>query len=99
MTSSIPDSSPRFTLSETVSKLLFKHSHLDLTDEVELVDQMIRACGGYADVYCGWYGKIGKFVAVKQLRVHIQREEQLSKVSIVTIVSEWLSPFSPWMNL
>jgi hypothetical protein len=54
MTSSVPGSSPRFTLSEAVSELLRQHSGLNLTDEVELVDQMIRGCGGYAgEVRCG----------------------------------------------
>jgi hypothetical protein len=68
-------------LSESLKDLLSKYSHLDLTNEVVLVDEVIRGCGGYSDVYFGRLSKTGKYVAVKQLRVHIQREEQLSKAS------------------
>jgi hypothetical protein len=78
-----PGPSHRFTLSQATSELLSRHSHLNLTDEVELVDSVIRGHGGFSDVYCGRFIRTGKYVAIKQLRVHIQKEQQLSKASIV----------------
>ena len=72
---------PLLILSENANKILSKHSHLDLTEDVELVDPVIRGCGGYSDVYLGRFIKNGTFVAIKRLQVHIQKERKLSKVS------------------
>jgi hypothetical protein len=68
-----------FELTETANKVLSQHSHLDLTEKIELVDQVIRGHGGYSDVYYGRFVTGGTYVAVKRLRVHIQKERQLSK--------------------
>jgi serine/threonine protein kinase len=66
-------------LTDAASELLSEHSHLDLTERVQLVDESIRGHGGCADVYCGRLMDSGKYVAVKRLRVHFQKEQQLSK--------------------
>jgi hypothetical protein len=68
------------TLSEKASHILSQHSHLDLTDVIEYVDDDIRRCGGFSDVYYGRHITCNKYVAIKRLRVHIQREIKLSKV-------------------
>jgi hypothetical protein len=67
------------SLFETASEVLGQHSHLDLTKEIELVDDVIRGHGGYSDVYYGRFVMGGKYVAIKRLRVHIQKERQLVK--------------------
>jgi len=72
---------PLLNLSENANKILSQHSHLDLTEDVELVDPVIRACGGYSDVYYGQSIKNGTFVAIKRLRVHLQKQRKLSKAS------------------
>jgi hypothetical protein len=82
------------TLSESLIDLLKEHLHLNLTKEVVLVDEVIRGCGGFADVYFGRHSKTDKYVAVKQLRVHIQREEQLSKASNALFPCSVLNKFS-----
>jgi hypothetical protein len=69
------------TLSEFLRDSLEAHSNLDLTSEVVLADESIRACGGHSDVYLGRFSRTNKLVAIKQLRIHIQQEEQLSNVS------------------
>ena len=66
-------------LSDAANELLSEHSHLDLTERVQLVDESIRGHGGCADVYYGRLMDSGKYVAVKRLRVHFQKEQQLSK--------------------
>jgi hypothetical protein len=73
--------SPLLNLSEDANRILSQHSHLDLTKDVELVDPVIRGCGGYSDVYYGRFIKNGTYVVIKRLRVHLQRERELSKAS------------------
>jgi hypothetical protein len=68
-----------FKLTHAASEVLHDHSHLDLTERVQLVDESIRGVGGCADVYYGRLVDSGKYVAVKRLRVHIEKEVQLSK--------------------
>jgi len=72
---------PLLNLSEDANRILSQHSHLDLTKDVELVDPVIRGCGGYSDVYYGRFIENGTYVAIKRLRVHLQRERELSKAS------------------
>jgi hypothetical protein len=79
MASSETPSSTHVGLTEATNEVLDQHSHLDLTEKIELVDQVIRGHGGYSDVYYGRFVDGGKYVAVKRLRVHIQKERQLSK--------------------
>jgi hypothetical protein len=74
------DYDTRFELTEAASSLLSHHSHLDLTERVQLVDESIRGHGGCSDVYYGRFVDNGKCVAIKRLRVHFQKERQLSKV-------------------
>jgi hypothetical protein len=74
------DSHGALTLSESASDTLSQHSHLDLTDQIEFVDDNIRGCGGFSDVYYGRLAICDKYVAIKRLRVHIQHKIQLSKV-------------------
>jgi hypothetical protein len=92
--------SPSLMLSEKASHILSQHSHLDLTDVIEFVDRDIRGCGGFADVYYGRLITCDKYVAIKRLRVHIQREIKLSKVcdaltrSRFVLMSHRISPES-----
>jgi hypothetical protein len=67
--------------------VLNDHSRLDVTERVHLVDELIRGSGGYSDVYYGRFVDNGKYLAVKRLRAHIQKEQQLSKACILSIVS------------
>jgi hypothetical protein len=68
-------------LTATTSRILSQNSHLDLTNRIEFVDQVVRGHGGYSDVYYGRFVEDDRYVAIKQLRVHIQKEQQLSNVS------------------
>jgi hypothetical protein len=79
MASSEIQSGDYLKLIHAASEVLDDHSHLDLTESVELVDESVRGVGGYADVYYGRLVDSGKYVAVKRLRLHFQKEQQLSK--------------------
>jgi serine/threonine protein kinase len=71
---------PSLVMSDKASHILNQHSHLNLTDVIEFVDYDIRGCGGYSDVYYGLLATCNKYVAIKRLRAHVQREMELSKV-------------------
>ena len=81
MSSKNGSNGPLLNLSENANTILSQHSHLDLTDDIELVDPLIRGCGGFSDVYYGRFIKDGTYVAIKRLRVHIQKERKLSMAS------------------
>lgn len=62
-------------------QILSKLTHLDLTGQVVYDNSVIKAHGGYCDVFLGEYTSFpGKKVAVKRLRIHTQSERDFGKV-------------------
>ncbi|KAH8115036.1 kinase-like domain-containing protein [Phellopilus nigrolimitatus] len=68
------ETAPRCFPREMLDSVLTKVSHLDLTDVVQKIPEMV-ACGGYCDVFEGRWLKDGsserRKVAVKRIRIHL----------------------------
>lgn len=85
----------RRTYTDELHSMLANLQHLNLTSQIQYDSPVLKAHGGYCDVFEGRYLRYGECiykVAIKRLRVHIKSDRDFAKAStfphITTIVAE-----------